>query len=321
MTGPARVRWTDLWALLLIPLTAALAWQQIIVLQHPFSLDDWLISYADDPVRRGLSGSLLLGLAGATGTGPAQLVFVLVLGLSALLIVAVARLARPAAANPAIWPLLLSPATFLFPGFDPDGAFRKELLVFVLLALCLAQARKGQVGRAVKAYALSAPLITLMHEGMAPFLLYGIALLGFGPVSRADRRWIAPSVVATGAAVAFAYLFPGGAQDVAAICTALAEWPTLLRAQHCPGISAIGWLARDGSSVLQGPDGARMLSWTLQAVGATAIGMFPATLAIRRHGAARWLGLAALGSLSSPRSLCSCWPKTGADSSTSTRCA
>ncbi|QHQ33938.1 hypothetical protein [Algicella marina] len=139
--------------------TVVLAYRQIIVQQHAWSLDGWLISYDAGFVRRGLTGSLISRLPVPAPSA----VFLLVTALSLVLIHAAWRLTLRAGPAPAFLLALASPAAFLFPFGDPEGAFRAELLFLALFATMLWQQARGR-GHLIPVLCLALPICVLAHE-------------------------------------------------------------------------------------------------------------------------------------------------------------
>lgn len=256
-------------------------------------------------MRRGLGGEVVQALSVVTTVSPHIVVAVGMILAQCTFLFFGWRLARQILRRPGVWLLLASPAIFLFPTFDGDGALRKEVLLFAALAWCLNAARSGRQMAAVRAFALAAPVIVLIHEGLYACLPYGLALLAFGTPSRGTFVWAATGAIAASLAFALSLLFPGTPGHVAAICADLARWPSLDRAADCPGISAIGWLAHGRSIPPQMDAAARgeMLPWIAPAIALVLAGFVPAAVALARgpEPALHWplagFGLALLASL------------------------
>jgi hypothetical protein len=104
-------------------------------MHHPWLISDWLINYQGGFVRRGLVGEVLLRISSLTGIEIGILVVVLEL----LLYLVFLRYAYSLSANSSFTPLnamlIFSPAFILFPILDQYGGFRKEVLLFALLAV------------------------------------------------------------------------------------------------------------------------------------------------------------------------------------------
>ena len=295
-----RPRWSDAVLLLLGIYLAALAWWQIAIEQHDFSLDEWLISYAGGPVRRGPTGSLVFAASELAGISPRHVVLALVLLINAVFLVAVAGLVRPIRGHPATWFILFSPAILLFPTFDPDGSHRKEILLFAVLATSLAISVAGRPRTAIRTFALSAPVIVLVHEGLAAYLPYGLVLVGLAHPDRRDARWIAAGIVAAGAATTLAIAYPGDPSHVAAICRQATDWPDLKRATDCPGIGAIGWLAHgtEVPDLFQSEARRELVDWILPAILVPLLGFLPALWSLRKvERPLHWLATGAVISM------------------------
>jgi len=210
---------------------------------HAYRQGDWLINLAGGPVRRGLPGEAVLGMARATGADPVALICALqaalVLGLFALLIRAGRRLTDTGAALF----LFAGPGCFVaFWAADPDGALRKETLLFTALALLLTAAQSPRragalAGGAAALYALAC----LWHEAMAlwlPAMLAALALLtGQGALTRsAARRAGAVMLAGAAAGLGWALAFPATGTPHAQ-CAALMQLGA--RVELCHG--SIDW--------------------------------------------------------------------------------
>lgn len=216
---------------------------------------DWLIGYAAGPGRRGLFGELFLRLAPPGQPGLWSLLAIQV----GLYVVVVAYLVLHLVRTRFSWAaiaLVLGPAALAFAGWDPQGAFRKEVLIFVALALLgwarhagRFRARQLLVWSGVAAFAFAA----FSWEAAYAALPVGVWLVLNPGGSRLPGRQAvaaASTLVAAGlAAVALGLATPGDAATAAALCDAVRahghDAPML-----CSG--AIGWMGNDtGDGVWQ----------------------------------------------------------------------
>ena len=95
---------------------------------------DWLISYAGGFVRRGLFGEAFWAVAPTGQAGLWALYWFQVACWAVVVAFGVQYLVREKFSWASV-ALVCGPAAWCFPGWDPAGGFRKEILVFV--ALCL----------------------------------------------------------------------------------------------------------------------------------------------------------------------------------------
>lgn len=108
----------------------------------PWMAGDWLINYAGGFVRRGLFGELFLSVAPGGQTGLWALLGIQAAGY-ALVVLYLGIVLHKSRYSWSSIALVCGPAGLAFVGWDVDGGFRKELLVFVALAL-LAWSRRQE---------------------------------------------------------------------------------------------------------------------------------------------------------------------------------
>lgn len=251
---------------------------------HPWAVGEWVISYADGFVRRGLSGALLLPIARLTGS-PA-LPYLLAAGGCHLFVAAVvaARYLRHGRTEAVL--MLYLPTTVLFPLWDYNVVGRKEQLALVLAGILALSSRNGRIAcdrtRDALAFGLAAALMMLMHEALVFFLPLIFALLEVrrppGSPGGTVKRFLAmvgPSAVvflllaALARPVDTAALFaavPGDGAHMQAWCSAR-------------GIGSICWLGFPPSYAVGyvyniGFDGIVRAFSTVAVTGAIATGLF-----------------------------------------------
>ncbi len=186
---------------------------------------DYLINYEGGFIRRGLIGQIILSIA-SDQSSVLWLAFGIQIG--ALAVVTVAAFALFLRTNmTAGWlALLLSPAFLLFPGLDPVGGTRKELLVLAVVALFALVARFRLPEWVLLLPCAMYPLIVLSHEMAAlaaPSILYLIWFRYRGIDGRSWRRrtlFIFVTAVAVSGSL-LASLFPGTTTQSEAICVSL----------------------------------------------------------------------------------------------------
>ena len=145
---------------------------------------DWLINYAGGFVRRGLFGELFLTLA-PVGPPGLWLLFALQVGCYVLVLAYCTQVLTRTRFSWSAIAMVCGPAVLPFIGWDTQGGFRKEILVFVILAL-LAWSRRNGASRAVAALLIagSLPLWALSvfsWESTAQLLPAVVYLLWSGP--------------------------------------------------------------------------------------------------------------------------------------------
>lgn len=170
-----RLRKVFFWAILFLPMLKALqkAFQHYSSAEpNSWFVTEWLINYSAGFVRRGLGGSILIGLSNAIRT-PLVMEVALVLAISVIVLVSliVFGACRKLSAFDALM-ISFCPASYpLFLAYHVDNVFRKDALVVLFVIACAYLLPIPGVGR--KLYLLSMavlvlPVITLIHE-MAPF--------------------------------------------------------------------------------------------------------------------------------------------------------
>ena len=181
------------------------SWQRA----YPWRSGDWMINYAGGFIRRGLLGQGFLALWHTTQIPPTLAMTVFQLACYGLFFLFAYRLLA-GAPEPGRYALLVfSPAIFLFHIYDPHGGFRKEILVYPLLAwLVWLRRRQGRIAPAVTALVagLLFPAMILSHEMLVvvwPLVL--LVLLWDAPRPRSrivlGALLSAPSALATLAAL------------------------------------------------------------------------------------------------------------------------
>ena len=207
---------------------------------------DWLINYQGGLVRRGLVGQLLFWLS-STGMNLRWLTF----GLQSLVMFGVYLLAiyifSLGPRHRVLFCMLLSPAFLLFPFFDLQGGFRKELLVLLSFGvLTVSYARKSMGVFGLAGAWIIYLLAVLSHELCAlvlPFywyLFYQAACVG---VMRARSAVLAALLFSLTAlfAIGFAFIFSGDDSAFQGICQSIQQRG--FSASVC--IGAIEWLKFD----------------------------------------------------------------------------
>lgn len=141
---------------------------------HGFIIGDWLINFQAGFVRRGLSGSIILWLSDLLSVKPNIMTFCLqIFFYAGYLVVLWLLFCRK---EVTIWflILLLSPATLLFPIYDPGAIGRKEILLFLLFGtyLLLLNKKKLKSFYSNILFSILILLSTMCHELVFFYLPY-----------------------------------------------------------------------------------------------------------------------------------------------------
>jgi hypothetical protein len=250
---------------------------------------DWLISYPDTFVRRGLFGELLFTIA-PPGQSTLWVLFAIQVALYVPLVAYFVDYLFRANFSWSAIALACSPAALPFIGWDTLGGFRKETLGFLALVL-LALARR-RVSTWLRALLLTSSLAiwtigVFSWEALA-FLLPGIAFLLLSDRELPLRRTLTAAYALIGlAAFGSSVLYHGDADTPSLLCDAVVSQG--LGANLCTG--AIAWIGRDLDASFQMID--KYLAVHSGYLAMLALGVLPIALSgwLRRYWA--W-GLAAL---------------------------
>ena len=102
---------------------------------HRWIIGDWLINYHGGVVRRGLPGEIFLQISQTLGINIVALVVIFQILIYSVFLIKAYKLSINSVASVLTTTLILSPAFILFPILDPQGSFRKEILLFALLSV------------------------------------------------------------------------------------------------------------------------------------------------------------------------------------------
>ena len=103
---------------------------------HTYLTADWLINYNFGYIKRGLSGTMILNFF-KTSENILTFISYSLIGVYITNIYLTLRLFKKYKQNFQSYMLLMSPATLLFPLFDSQGGFRKEMLGFTVILILL----------------------------------------------------------------------------------------------------------------------------------------------------------------------------------------
>lgn len=239
-------------ALGVLALSAALAlsfYGSVIALGgNDHQAGDWLISYPEGFIRRGLFGEILLRVG---PSGPALLWLLFAIQVSCYVVV-FAYFVRYLIRSHFTWSaiaLVCSPAALPFIGWDPLGGFRKEILGFValvVLAFARTQLHKNRqlilMGISLAVWSLG----VFSWESLA-LLLPGVGYLLLVDSALPWRKPVAAAYAAIGAiALTASAIWHGNPHTASALCAATTARG--LGPQLCTG--AFAWMGRGLSDSL-----------------------------------------------------------------------
>lgn len=220
--------------------------QVVSIIDDEWSMGDWLINYCGGAVRRGLIGTIILYISEPIFSlrWTTYLVQILFYMLIYLFVIKIYKLRE----RDWTWSLFLfSPAFILFPFYDLQGGFRKEIIVFSIFAfLCLCYSKKE-----IKIYTLflSSTIFALAafsHELTSftiPFFIYIFYKFYRHNLVSKGTALCVTSVYCTLSisALLFAYFFKGDFTIAAEICNSLLTNGFTI--SICDG--ALSWLDKD----------------------------------------------------------------------------
>jgi len=139
---------------------------------NAWKIGDWLINYSAGPVRRGLIGSFLLGIS-SSGDSLIWMTYLIQVACYGTIFFLVFKLYRLKERG-LFWLLILfNPAFLLFPFYDLQGGFRKEIIVLMaFVILCYQYANKKINAVVLTGVALIYGVAAFSHE-LAAFTLPG----------------------------------------------------------------------------------------------------------------------------------------------------
>lgn len=148
---------------------------------HDYTTADWLIHNREGLVRRGISGSLFLGIADILHISPLIFLGLFQLSLNAFIIFTAALLFKDRELSNTELMLLLSPSFYFFWLFQSTAAMRKEILILLAFSLVLL-GFKNSVKKPGLYFVATGALSMgfFFHEGMIFFLPFYMALLFIG---------------------------------------------------------------------------------------------------------------------------------------------
>ena len=259
-----------------------------------WQMGDWLISYDGGFVRRGLAGSALRWLSGATGWGANHLAVGTSLacwaGLCGWLLI------RGSSYFPAA--LVVSGVVMGFPVLQ-EGVVRKDCLLVLAMVACVElQRRPLPAALRVAGLNLAGGAAVLVHEAFLFFALPALVVAGADGWRTLLRRGVAwLPTAACGVAVILCHGSPGVARAIHLAWMPL--WEEVaggpVPAEPAAAIAAVGWSAGEGMALVK-PVWAtpyQPLAWAMVA-GVCALLVAGLTRPAERARCLGWLGFQAL---------------------------
>jgi hypothetical protein len=248
-------------------------------------MSEWLINYNGGFVRRGLGGSLILWIAGASNSSPRALIFAILAVCYTLFYASLAVLILRVRKIGYLELLLaISPFAALFPVLHHVALQRKEVLMLSLAAIA-GVTNLGRLDSVMKymAWSLLFAVIVAIHDGSIFFLpLFVIYLRVVTPPAHPMGYRGLALLIPAAAVFSLSYLQSSRA-DTAAICAAM---DAAAPGNWCGTGSAVSWLhssALDGvRSVIGGYTRSLMVFASLTLLPGVA-GLIPVTIALRKH--------------------------------------
>jgi hypothetical protein len=192
-----------------------------------FVIGDWLINFDDGFVRRGLSGFLILGFSDLLALKPNFTVMWVQILITISYLVTFFFLISRKKIDIWLFILLLSPATLLFPIFQPHSMGRKEIILFLLFTLYLLCLNKKLLRFKVVVFLFSFALLlaTLFHELIFFYLPYFvIASFAKSKLVNEPFYFETPLIIITGSLLVIMPLFfYGKTINGSVICSGLIE--------------------------------------------------------------------------------------------------
>jgi hypothetical protein len=154
------------------------------------TMGDWLINYQSGFIRRGFLGECVYQLSMYSKWSAGLIVFYVQLIFYFLFFIFTYLSILKQKQLYSHWLLIFSPFIFYFQVFDPQGGFRKEIIVFSILAFTVWAANKCSPKRfeiIIYFILLFYPLVILSHEMLAIYLPY-ILIIYFLKVPLTKKR-------------------------------------------------------------------------------------------------------------------------------------
>lgn len=219
----------------------------------PWIMGDWLINYQGGLVRRGLIGEIALQLSHILNGNIIFIVVVFQVFIFAFFLINTYRLAVKTPFSALTAALIFSPAFLLFPVLDPNGAMRKEIMLFALLAAlcCYLTFSKKNISKNLPIFVgLSSIVLVMGHEMLVVYLPYLVCafLIYEKELGSATKRMFLAFLPAA-LILCFLIVFgKSGEQVVQAICASLQTYapPDCFTPETVPG--AISFVGKDLSA-------------------------------------------------------------------------
>ncbi len=180
-------------------------WQGLELAQawDPWTIGDWLVTYASGFVRRGLGGELVLAASRLLRVAPNLAAWGLFVSVFAAFAMAFASLLRARRLTFWLFVLCLSPAALVFTFHNPDTVGRKDSLLFLAATLWALWTPRGSTVARATAFAVVAFALTLTHELVFFFTPYFMLIAYLQTFKqRSPGHWWSSALVPLGSAIA-----------------------------------------------------------------------------------------------------------------------
>lgn len=212
---------------------------------------DWLINYSAGPIRRGLIGEFIL-LLSSDLFSLLWLTYTIQVAIYFAIFLIVLALYKTQDRTPFWLLILFSPAFLLFPFYDIQGGFRKEIMIFAVFSLfCLFYSKNNITSLKISIISVAYAVSTLSHELNSltwPFFVYILYLSSKkGLITPRTAIIFSVTLIAISTAVLlFASLHKGDAASAEKICLSLTG--KNIHKSICDG--AISWLKEDAQKAI-----------------------------------------------------------------------
>lgn len=213
---------------------------------NSWATGDWLINYSAGPIRRGLTGEFIFILSSDLFS-LLWLAYAIQIAIYFAIFLIVFALYKAQDRTPFWLLILFSPAFLLFPFYDIQGGFRKEIMIFAVFSLfCLFYSKNNITSFKISIISVAYTVSALSHELNSltwPFFIYILYLSSKkGLITPRTAIIFSVTLIAISAAtLLFASLHKGDAASVDKICLSLTG--KNLHKSICDG--AISWLKED----------------------------------------------------------------------------
>jgi hypothetical protein len=220
-----------------------MAWQSSPEIDT-WRVGDWLINYSGGPVRRGLSGFLVFHIWRNLDANPLWVIATIQCVAYGLYFLFSYRLKKGDPKPKEYLFLTFSSFIFAFQLHDPQGGFRKEILVYLLLGWLTLEVRRHGAATLFRQGVTSIimmPLLILTHEVMAIAFPYVLLLLMWGQSCSVRRYIFRALALSVPSAVALLMAFHWKSATYAEVASICASWGGMHLTGACMTGQLHGW--------------------------------------------------------------------------------